>query len=131
MEDSYVSDDSYSLIDEVDVWSSADDSAQEAQEHLEIQSEASEADEPPPRMSPARKLYFAVKSLSCWREKARVKQEKNRSLEKTNRDLSLSRDNWKNKAIQIEKQLKALAASKGLAAQKKVSFKQTIISIRE
>ena len=128
MEDSYTFDDSYAFDEtDTDSWSSpADDSARE---HLETQDESPSKERS--KLSLAQKLWFALRSLASWKEKARAKQEKIRSLEQIIRNLLPSRENWKERAIQAEKQLKAHTASADQAGQTKISSKQTIISSRE
>ena len=130
MEDSYVFEDSCTFIeDEAGIWPSSDGSVQE---HLETLDEPVEpSSEKRSEMSLPRKLWYALESLASWREKARVKQERIRVLEQRVRDLIESRANWKEKAIQAEKQPKGHTASADQAAQTKPSLKQTIISSRE
>ena len=135
MEDSYVSEDSCTLIDESDIWySSADGSV-----HLEVQDKSTEpSTENLSEMSLHGRLWYALRSLAVWREKARVKQKKIRLLEQNNRDLRKSRDNYKeklaqaeDKLAQAEEQLKAHAASADQAAPTEASSKQTIIFIHD
>ena len=78
------------------------------------------------RMSLARRLWYTARSLSWWKGKALVKQEKNRSLEKKIQDLSRSRDKWKQRAVDAEKQVKAHAEQVN-HAQAESSLKQTLI----
>lgn len=131
MQDTYVSQDPCAFIDETDTWSS-DDSVQEVQEHLETRDESIELPTGTcSEMSPARKLWYALKSLASWREKARVKQERIRVLEQRVRDLTESRANWKKKASQAEKQINVHAVSGDQTAQTKSSLKLNTILRRE
>ena len=92
------------------------------------------ADEAPlkdcPEMSLARKLWYTARSLSWMKEKARVKQEANRSMEKKIRDLSRSREKWKQRALQAEKQVK-VHAELDQAFGTEPSLKQTVIFIHD
>jgi len=58
-------------------------------------------------MSLARKFWYTARSLSWWKENARVKQEKNRSMERKIQDLCRSRDMWKQRAVDAENRVKA------------------------
>ena len=82
-------------------------------ENLVSQSEGSETGEASLEgrspMSLARKLWYTARSLSWWKAKAQVKQEKNRSMEKKIQDLTKSRDKWRQRAVDAEKQVKAHA----------------------
>ena len=87
------------------------------------------ADETPledrPEMSLARKLWYTARSLSWLKEKARAKQETNRFLEKKIRDLSRSREKWKQRALQAEKQVK-VHAELDQVVETETSLKQTM-----
>jgi hypothetical protein len=52
-----------------------------------------------------------------WKEKALEKQKRLRALEIKVRDLSASREYWKNRAIAAEQQRFAIAAEQGLSPQ--------------
>ena len=126
--DSYVSDDMSAFIDETETeaWFSADDLVPG---HLESQNEEFPEDlstEEPPKMSLYQRLWHTLRSRATWREKARVKQERIRFLEKKIRDLDHSRENWRQRALLSEKQVRANSESGDKVARSKAFLKQTI-----
>src|SRR4051794_23452093 len=50
-------------------------------------------------------------SRDRWKQRSAEKQKQIRQLRVTNRDLSLSRDHWKARVIALQEQLRALQAS--------------------
>ena len=128
MEDSFNSYDMNASIDETEVHSfTGNDSAVENLVSQDGGHSGEASSEGRSGMSLARKLWYTARSLSRWKEKAQVKQEKNRSMEKRVQDLSRSRDKWKQRAVDAEKQLKAHTELENLV-QTEASLKQTLIS---
>ena len=133
--DSYVSDDMSVLIDvtETEAWLSADDLAIGYLENKNEELPDVLSTEEQSKRSLANRFWYTARSLVTWREKARVKQEKIRFLEKKILDLIDSRENWKQRALHLlsEKQGRTDAPSRSKVVRSEASLKQTLLSLRE